>query len=262
MPEPAVLLERRGAVALVTLNRPETLNALSSALVAEFIAIVRSLEGDPSVKAVVLTGAGKGFCSGMDIGDMGNADRPKSHLVWPRPRYDLQPATLLRGLNMPVIGAINGVAAGAGMSIALSTDIRIMSDQSRMVPLFIKRGLMPDMGGNYLLQKIVGTQKALEILWTGDALPPDECLRLGLVSRVVPQAELIAAAVALGEKFANKPSVAVALIKRHVYRAESVSLETDLEFGSFGQERLMTTKDFKEGYRAYLEKRDPKFKGE
>jgi 2-(1,2-epoxy-1,2-dihydrophenyl)acetyl-CoA isomerase len=137
-----------------------------------------------------------------------------------------------------------------------------MSDRSRMVPLFIKRGLMPDMGGNYLLQKLVGSQKALELLWAGESLPPDECLRLGLVSRVVPHEELMAAAVALGEQFASKPSVAVALIKRHIYRAESVSLETDLEFGSFSQERLMTTKDFKEGYRAYVEKRDPKFKGE
>jgi 2-(1,2-epoxy-1,2-dihydrophenyl)acetyl-CoA isomerase len=262
MPEPAVLFERKGAVAIVTLNRPETLNALASVMVDGFIAAVREIERDTSVKAMVLTGAGKGFCSGMDIGDMGNSDRPKSHLVWPRPRYDLQPATLLRGLNVPVIGAINGVAAGAGMSIALSTDIRIMSDRSRMVPLFIKRGLMPDMGGNYLLQKLVGSQKALELLWAGESLPPDECLRLGLVSRVVPHEELMAAAVALGEQFASKPSVAVALIKRHIYRAESVSLETDLEFGSFSQERLMTTKDFKEGYRAYVEKRDPKFKGE
>lgn len=262
MPDPAVLLERKGAVALVTLNRPETLNALGSGMVDDFISAVRAIERDPSVKAMVLTGAGKGFCSGMDMADMGNSDRPKSHIVWPRPRFDLQPATLLRGLNVPVIGAINGVAAGAGMSIALSTDIRLMSDQARMVPLFIKRGLMPDMGGNYLLQKLLGSQKALEIIWAGDPLSADECLRLGLVSRVVPHAELIATAIALGEKFANKPSVAVALVKRHVYRAESISLETDLEFGTFSQERLMTTKDFKEGFRSFMEKRDPKFKGE
>ncbi len=260
--ESAVLFERRGPVGIITLNRPRTLNAMNQDLVNGVHRLVREADEDRSAKALVLTGAGKGFCSGMDVSDMGTDPQTRqSPMNWPRPRPDRHPVTLFRTVNIPVIGAINGVAAGAGMSLALATDIRIMSDRARLHPIFMKRGLMPDMGLTYTLTKIVGTQRALELFWAAEPIGPEECLRLGLVSKVVPHERLLDEALALAERLARAPSMAIALSKRAVYRAETGTLEQDLETGSFSQERLMRTEDFQEGYKSFIEKREPKFKG-
>lgn len=258
-----VLFERRGAVGIATMNRPQTLNAMSQGLVHELTRIVHSADEDRSIKALIVTGAGKGFCSGMDVADMGTDPKTRqSPLVWPRPRPDRQPVTAFRNANIPIIAAINGVAAGAGMSLALAMDIRVMSDKARLYPIFLKRGLAPDMGLAYTLTKLVGAQRALELFWNAEPIEPDEALRLGLVNKVAPHDRLLDEALAMAQRLAKGPSIAMALVKRAVYRAEAGSLEQDLEFGSFTQERLMRTDDFTEGYRSFLEKRDPKFKGQ
>lgn len=258
-----VLFEREGSIATITWNRPQTLNAISTEMLMETRRLIRALEEDPEFKALIVTAVGRGFCSGMDVSDMQARDKEqvRSPFTWPRPRPDWQPVHLFRNANFPVIGAINGVAAGAGMSIALGTDIRVLSDQARMVPIFIKRGLMPDMGGNYLLTKAVGPQKALELIFAGEPIMPDQALELGLVAHVVPHDELMTFVKGMARKFSEGPSIAIAMSKRAVYRAESSTLEQDLEFGTYQQERLMTTDDFKEGYRSFLEKRPPDFKG-
>lgn len=261
---PACLYERRGPVVIATLNRPQTLNAMSSGMMVELGRIVRDADEGGEVRALVLTGAGKGFCSGMDVGEMGQ-DQPatkRSNMTWPRPRPDRQPVLLFRNANIPVIGAINGVAAGGGMGLALGADIRIMSDRARLIPIFLKRGLQPDMGTSYILTRQLGTQRALELIWSAEPIGPEEALRLGLVSKVVPHDRLMDEALAVAEKLARGPSVAIALAKRAVYRADSGSLELDLEFGTFSQERLMKTADFVEGYKSFIEKREPRFKGE
>jgi 2-(1,2-epoxy-1,2-dihydrophenyl)acetyl-CoA isomerase len=260
---PPVLFERRGPIGIVTLNRPQTMNALSAGLVEHLVKFVREMDDDRTARALIVTGAGKGFCSGMDVNDMGTDPKTRqSPLVWPRPRPDRHPVTLFRSLVIPVIVAVNGVAAGAGMSIAMGGDIRIMSDKARFYPIFMRRGLMPDMGLTYTLTKAVGTQKALELIWKAEPIEPEECLRLGLVNKVVPHEKLMDEALAAAERFTKMPSMAVALAKRAVYRAEAGTLEIDLESGSFSQERLMRSEDFAEGYKSFLEKREPKFKGQ
>ena len=258
-----VLYERRGPIGILTLNRPETLNAMNAGMVDALCTIVKELDVDPDGKVLVLTAAGKGFCSGMDVGDMGtDATARRSPIVWPRPRPDRQAPTVFREANIPIIAAINGVAAGAGMSLALGADIRIMSDQARFYPIFLKRGLMPDMGLSFTLTKLVGSQKALELIWNADPIDPQECLRLGLVNKIVPHDKLMDTAMEWAERLASGPSMAIALAKRSVYRAESGTLESELEFGSFSQQRLMGSQDFAEGYRSFIEKRPPRFKGE
>ena len=258
-----VLFEREGGVGTIAWNRPQTLNAISTEMLLETRRLIRALEEDPTFKALIVTAVGRGFCSGMDVNDMQarEHEQVRSQFTWPRPRPDWQPVHLFRNASFPVIAAINGVAAGAGMSIALGTDIRVLSDQARLAPLFVKRGLMPDMGANYLLTKALGTQKALELIFAGDPILPQQALELGLVAHVVPHDELLPFCKAMARKFAEGPSVAMALAKRAVYRAESGTLEMDLEFGSYQQERLMTTGDFREGFRSFVEKRPPHFEG-
>jgi len=225
--------------------------------------VAAEMDRDPDLRVLVLTAAGRGFCSGMDMNDMAKSseDRPRHKLTWPRAHPELYPASLLRNADFPVIGAINGVAAGAGVSLALASDIRIMSDQARLVPLFVKRGLMPDMGTSYLLTKMVGAQKALELVLTAAPIGPPQALELGLVAKVVPHEELMTAALELAERIAAGPPVAMAYAKRAVYRAEIGTLEADLDWGNLVQGKLMETEDSKEGVRAFFEKREPEFKG-
>ena len=261
--DPPILFERRGPIGIVTLNRPKTLNAMNEGVADSLAEFARELDMDETARVMILTGNGKGFCSGMDISSMGTDpnEHRKPSMTWPRPRPDQQPVAILHNLNIPVIGAINGVAAGAGMSLAIGTDIRIASEHARFVPLFVKRGLQPDFGGGYVITKVLGAQRALEYFLTGDSISAEQALEWGLVSRVVPHEELMPTAMELAERLAKGPPAAMALIKRTVYRAESGTLEQDLEFGSFAQERLMRTEDFTEGWKSFVEKRPPNFTG-
>ncbi len=259
----AVLVEKHGRIAVVSLNSPEKLNALGPDNVHELKRAVDGLDEDGETTVMVLTGKGRGFCSGLDLSRVPQlSGKPlQSRLTWPRPRFDLHPTFVLRNANFPVIGAINGVAAGAGFGLALACDLRIASEQAKLACVFMKRGLMPDFGLNFTLSKVVGSQKALELILTNATLDAEEALRLGIVLKVVPHQQLMAAAMELAEKIAKGPALAIAQTKRGVYRAESSTLESDLEIGSYGQQRCMTSEDAKEGAAAFFEKREPKFKG-
>ena len=259
---PAVLFERREGIGIATLNRPRKLHALSPDIIQGLRDAITKMEEDPTAKVLILTANGRGFCSGADLSAGSREGRAPQISNWPRARPEMYPAVLFRNANFPIIGAINGVAAGAGMSIALSPDIRIMSDQARMIPIFIKRGVMPDMGLNYFLPRIVGVQKALEMMWTGESIPPEECLELGLVSRVVHHDDLMPAALELAGRLAKGPTIAIAMTKHAVYRNETGTLESDLEWVNFAQNRCFVTADFREGAAAFREKREAVFKGE
>ena len=258
-----VLFERQGGIGIITLNRPETMNAMSSGVMVKILDYVHEMEEDETAKVIVLTANGRGFCSGMDVSDATTdvMQRKRPSSVWPRPRPEKQPVNILRNSPLPVVGAINGTAAGAGMSLALAPDIRIASERAKFIPLFLKRGLQPDMGASYLMVKALGAQKTLELVWSAETITAEQALELGLVSKVVPHDHLMPTALELAERLAKGPSVAIALAKRAVYRAESGTLDLDLELGTFSQERLMKTEDFIEGWKSFAEKREANFKG-
>jgi enoyl-CoA hydratase/carnithine racemase len=250
-------------IATLTLNRPERLNALGDTLREDLYNAVTQCAADPNVRVLVITGAGRGFCSGGDVKSMSERDRsgekpsPGTLLAQLRDRTILA----MRDCPRPIIAAVNGAAAGAGMNIALACDMRIASSAAKFSQAFVKRGLSPDWGGSYFLPRIVGTAKACELLFTGDTIDAAEALRLGIVNAVVAPEELMPAAYRLARKIADGPPVAIQGTKRAVYHNQDVDLRAALEFETFAQVVARETEDVKEGVRAFMEKRAPVFRG-
>jgi 2-(1,2-epoxy-1,2-dihydrophenyl)acetyl-CoA isomerase len=248
-------------VATITFTRPESLNALTTAMLTETLPQLCAQAGsDPEVKVVVITGTGRGFCTGADVSthipsllgtpDSTTLQRPLGSLVLP-----------VWSIPKPVIAAVNGVAAGGGMSLACAADFRILAESASFVAAFVRRGLMPDSGLTYLLPKLIARSKALRIMMTGARVTAAEALALGLADDVVPDSELHAAAHAFAAQLAAGPSVALSFTKRAVQRADEHNLPAQLEFESWGQTTCFRTDDFKEGMAAFAEKRQPVFKG-
>jgi 2-(1,2-epoxy-1,2-dihydrophenyl)acetyl-CoA isomerase len=248
---------RDGAVLTITLNRPDVLNALNSAAHAALAAALEDAR-DPGVRTVVLTGAGRGFCVGQDLqefraGASDVADRLRTQFN--------RHALAIRALEKPVLAVVNGPAAGAGLSLALACDVRIASDAASFVPAFIGIGLVPDTGGTWFARRLLGASRAFEWLTTGRRLSAAEALQWGLVSEVLPAAELDARASEVAELFAAMPTRAVWETKRLLDQAETATLEQQLETEAWTQAELVRTPDFTEGVAAFLEKREPAFTG-
>ena len=258
-----LLYEVKDAVATLTLNRPDRLNALGDTLREDFYDAILRASGDAEVRVMVITGAGKGFCSGGDVKAMNEAkesqrERPILDKVAPgRDRTLLA----MRDAPQPIIAAVNGAAAGAGMNLALGCDIRLASTAARFGETFVKRGLHPDWGGKYFLPRLVGMAKAAEMIFTGDMVDAAEALRIGLVSAVYPPEELMPAAYDLARKIAAGPPIAIRLAKRALYHGEGTDLRGGLEFETFAQNVCFETEDAREGIRAFVDKRAPHFKG-
>ena len=248
---------RAGAVLTITLDRPDVLNAFNSEMHRGLAAALKDAR-DGGVRAVVITGAGRGFCVGQDLtefreapGDIGSRLRGNYH---PNIRA-------IRALEKPVIAAVNGAAAGAGMSLACACDLRIAADSATFVPAFINIGLIPDSGGSYFVTRILGPARAFEWLASGKRLTAAEAQALGLVSEVV-ETEAFAARVAeLAAQLADLPTKGVGMTKRLLDHAVTASLEEQLEREAQLQTAATQTEDFKEGVAAFLEKRPPKFRG-
>ena len=258
-----LLYEVKDGVATLTLNRPERLNALGDTLRDDLQDAVTRASEDPEVRVMIVTGAGKGFCSGGDVKAMAErkesgSGRPIMEKVAPGRDRTVQ---ALRDSPKPVIAAVNGAAAGAGMNLALCCDMRLASTAAKFSQAFVRRGLPPDWGGTYFLPRIVGAAKACELIFTGEIIDAPEALRLGIVSAVHAPEELLPAAHALARRIADGPPIAIRLAKRAIYHNLDTDLRQALEFETFAQNICFDTEDAAEGIRAFVEKRPPSFRG-
>ena len=258
MPYETLLIDDAQGVRTITMNRPESLNALNEALKAELADALKAAERDDTVRCLVLTGAGRAFCSGADLKEA--SAQQKSYGESLRRAYN--PIILrLRTIEKPVIAAVNGVAAGAGCSLALACDLRVASDKASFIEAFVKIGLVPDSAATFLLPRLVGLGKALEMAFTGDALDAGAAESLGLVSRVVPGDGLMEVTMELAQRLAQAPTRAIGLTKRAMNRALTLDLEAALNYEADVQEIAGRTNDHKEGLQAFAEKRPPRFTG-
>ncbi len=242
-------------VAWIRLNRPESLNAVNGALRRALADAVKRAERDEAARAVVVTGEGRAFCAGADVREFGAHEGDLSDA---RGEYEFL-LTRLHSMPKPTIAAMNGVAAGIGASLALACDLRYAVPQASFIEAFVKIGLTVDGGATWLLPRLVGSGRALEMMYTGDPLGAEEAERLGVVNRVVQPEELEPVVRALAERLAAGPAHALAAIKRSVDHATHSTLEEAMEFEFHLQGVQMQREDFREGVNAFLEKRQPKF---
>jgi enoyl-CoA hydratase/carnithine racemase len=258
-----IVVERDGRVAVVTLNRPEVMNALNRQMYAELEQAFRELHRDPETWCIVLTGAGRAFCSGDDVKQImlgEQRDETVTRLREVRPRPTPAAAAVLE-CDKPVIAAVNGAAVGWGMDLALLCDIRIASEAAKFGELFIKRGLVADLGGLWRLPQVVGPSKAAELLFTGDVIGATEALEIGLVSKVVPAGELMPAALGLARKIAANPPIAMRYMKEGLRRSRTATMAEMGEFIGNALAYLFTTEDHREGALSFVERREPVFRG-
>ena len=259
--------DKSEGVATITLNRPERMNAFTPKMLDEWLAALQDAHLDPETNVIVLTAEGRGFCTGMDVRaqaqgegllpqgrSLGAARNFLRDTVQRIPR-------LVAQLDKPYIAAVNGAAVGAGMDMASMCDVRIAADSARFGMTYVRMGLIPGDGGCYYLPRIVGVARALDLVWSGRLFDAEEALRIGYVSEVVPAEELMAHTREYALKLAKGPAVAIQLAKRLVYRSRDVGLDQALEMAQQAMTIVQNTEDAREGPRAFIEKREPQFKG-
>ena len=257
-----LLATEQDGVLTITLNRPDSYNACNEALTTDLREALRQGERSKEVRAILLTGAGKAFCSGQDLKEAPQPGEGSRRSLQDSLERRYNPIIRkLRTIPKPVITAINGVAAGAGCSLALAGDLRIMSENAYLLQAFVNIGLVPDSGSSQFLVSTVGYARAFEIATLGEKIPADRALELGLVNRVVPQDELLDVAGEFAARYAAGPTRAYGYIKKMLDRAEHQSLESSLEYEMFMQEAAGRTADYTEGVSAFVEKRKPEFRG-
>jgi 2-(1,2-epoxy-1,2-dihydrophenyl)acetyl-CoA isomerase len=250
-----LIFERKGAVAVVTLNRPEVLNALSSSLHKQIFAALHEIRDDPDIKAMIITGAGRGFCAGDDMKESDPRDGTlppelETEIVWHNIVREM------RNLPKAIVAAVNGIACGAGSGLVLGSDVRIASDQARFADIFIRRGIA---GGAYLLTKTIGAARSLELIMTGDIIDANDAYRLGIFNRVVPAAQLMTTALELATRLAEGPQLALALSKAAVYRAQDLDLDAGLRVEEQSKLVSLKSKEVQEGIIAFVDKRRSRF---
>ena len=263
-----IALQRRGQVAVITLQRPDRLNALNQQMAQELHDLLDQLAGEfPETRALIITGAGRGFCSGADVGDIAKRmTNPMDGDLGPSPDEDRGPsitmrlAPHLREIPQPVIAAVNGVAAGAGLGIALSCDIRIASENARFTSVFVKRSLVPDAGVSQILGALTGPGIAAEMALTGRVYDAQWALAKGLVNQVVPAGELMSLAESLAQEIAANPPLAVRATKE-LLNSHYPDLNQVIESEHRANDAVRGTADQKEAVQAFLEKRAPDFTG-
>ncbi|HKS90699.1 MAG TPA: enoyl-CoA hydratase-related protein [Tepidiformaceae bacterium] len=263
----AILYDVADRVATITLNKPERLNAFDDEMLTEWHAAVAEADRDADVRAVVITGAGRGFCSGMNVAnEAGGRGVLRTEATTAVRRHSLRnsvhpiPRALIQ-LEKPYIAAVNGAAAGAGMDMASMADIRFASSTAKFGMTYNRMGLIPGDGGCWTLPRIVGTSRALELIWTGRLFSAQEALEMGYVNAVYEPDELMPRVHEFAAKIASGPSTATQLAKKLVYRSANMPFDEHLDVAQMAMFIAQTTDDAKEGPRAFMEKREPQFKG-
>jgi 2-(1,2-epoxy-1,2-dihydrophenyl)acetyl-CoA isomerase len=253
-----IIYQKENGLATISLNRPQSLNAFVPQMNQELLDALKDGERDQDVRCLMITGAGRAFCAGQDL--KGRTPEQKGSLgASLREKYNPM-IRQIRQMEKIVIAAVNGVAAGAGCNLALACDLRVASEEAKFIQSFVRVGLAPDSGGSFILPRLVGLSKAMELLLLGDALDAREAQRIGLVARVFSALEFAGSAKAIGEQVAQAPR-GIGLIKRAVNHANLAYLEQDLEYEAYLQEIAGRSSDYDEGVRAFLEKRAPVFTG-
>lgn len=265
MSEQLIQIEQHGAVRLLRLNRPEALNALTAAMLGQLRHALESAAGDGGTRCVLITGAGRAFSAGQDLSDPhvapsndpGLAPKDIGHML---DHYYIPLALRLRSMPVPVVAAVNGVAAGAGANMALGCDLVLAAESASFIQAFSKIGLLPDCGGTWLLPRLVGRAKALELALLGDKLKAVDAAALGLISRVLPDAELADAAMALAQKLAGMPTRALVETRWAMDEALKLDYESALKREAALQSQLGFAQDYLEGVAAFMDKRKPAFR--
>jgi 2-(1,2-epoxy-1,2-dihydrophenyl)acetyl-CoA isomerase len=258
-----IQLEMRGAVCILTLNRPDRLNALTVEVANDFTAAVGEAM-ERGARAIVLTGAGRAFCAGGDLREMQEIAKKDGRVeaFFDEPLRILNDAILLiRQTPVPFIAAVNGVASGGGCNLALACDLIIAAESARFNQAFIKIGLTPDCGGTFMLPRLVGLKRATELLFTGELISAPDAAAIGMINSVTPDEELMSRAMAMADKLAQAPTAAIAEIKMLLDASAANNLKTQLDLERKTQIESGKTKDFVEGVSAFLEKRPPRFVG-
>ncbi len=269
--EDLIQLQTEGGVARITINRPEAGNSLTAAMRDHLTDTFDELSGTLGVRAIVLTGAGeKHFCTGAGLGGPQKPVPPRPEDAPERALGDV--ARMIRrgwqrlvasmlDCEKPIVGAINGIAAGGGANLVLACDLVVMADSAQLIEVFVRRGIIPDAGGCYLLPRIVGPQRAKELMFLGDSLSAADCERIGLANRVVPAGEVGTTAGELAARLAAGPSKAIAMTKWLLNRSFESSRQSAFEEEAYAQELVTTTADMQEGIDAFMQRRDTQFKG-
>ena len=258
---PDLLESIQDGIATLTLNRPEALNALSLDIRTGLMDALDRYEDDDSVGCIVITGAGRGFCAGGDVKSMGDRAARGMEVRARGIQFSHRIPMMMRTCSKPIIGMINGVAVGAGLSMALACDLRVAAKSARFGTGFLKIGLSGDWGGSWTLTQLVGTAKARELYLLGDMISADEALSCGMVNRVVDDAELLTATRAMARRIVDLPRVTVGYTKKNLFVSETESFATVLDMEAFHQARCSQTEDHREAVAAFKEKRKPVFKG-
>lgn len=254
----SIIYEKENGVATITLNRPQALNAFVPQMNKEIMEALKDGERDQDVRCFMVTGAGRAFCAGQDL--KGRTPEQKGSLgASLREKYNPM-IRQIRQMEKIVVAAVNGVAAGAGCNFALACDLRVASEDAKFIQSFVRVGLAPDSGGSFILARLVGLSKAMELLLLGEPIEAREAQRFGLVAKVFPSAEFTSSARKFAERVAGAPR-GIGLIKRAVNHANLRHLESDLDYEAYLQEIAGRSSDYDEGVRAFLEKRSPNFTG-
>jgi 2-(1,2-epoxy-1,2-dihydrophenyl)acetyl-CoA isomerase len=254
-----ILFEVNNGIATLTLNRPDVFNAFNEQQNFDVIDALKKIDRDKSIRVVILTGAGKAFCSGQDLKSIAGAkNRSLSDSLYTRYNPMIK---AMRNLPVPIICKLNGVAAGAGCSMALASDMIVASENASLIEVFINVGLVLDSGSSYFLPRIVGSARAFELATMGTKVTASQALEWGMVNRVVKHEDLDTETLKIAEYYANAPTKAIGLMKKMLNKGMNENLETMLEYEKYCQTIAGSSEDFKEGTTAFLQKRKPEFKG-